>query len=113
MRAAGGAIGRGCTVYRTLVRPSVRFARWDLTSIDLVDPRSGAHLATLLPLDKHKNADRGRRALSVGPPSTQPAPVGIAPLLSKLMAEYAATGLPPAYIPPDNEDHRPDEDNEP
>ena len=24
---------------------------------------------------------------------------GIAPLLRKLMAQYAATGLPPAYIP--------------
>jgi hypothetical protein len=26
-------------------------------------------------------------------------PTGIAPLLRKLMTEYAATGLPPAYIP--------------
>ena len=27
---------------------------------------------------------------------------GIAPLLEKLMAEYAATGLPPAYLPKDD-----------
>jgi len=31
-------------------------------------------------------------------PSLQPA-AGIAPLLRKLMTDYAATGLPPAYIP--------------
>jgi putative transposase len=26
-------------------------------------------------------------------------PEGIAPLLRKLMADYVATGLPPAYLP--------------
>ena len=35
-------------------------------SIDLVDPRTGAHLATLFPLDKVKNADRARRVLGRG-----------------------------------------------
>ena len=33
-----------------------------------------------------------------GVPSGPPAPV-VPPLLSKLMADYAATGLPPAYLP--------------
>jgi hypothetical protein len=32
----------------------------------------------------------------IGP---EPAPSGIAPLLRELMNEYAATGLPPAYVP--------------
>lgn len=27
------------------------------------------------------------------------APTGVAPLLQKLIAQYAATGLPPAYLP--------------
>lgn len=97
------------SAYRTLLCPQVRLARWDLSSIELVDPRTGAHLATLLPLDKHKNADRGRRALSAGPPSQPPAPVGVAPLLSKLMADYAATGLPPAYIPKNDDDTNKDD----
>jgi len=94
------------SLYRTLLRPCVRVARWDLSSIDLVDPRRGTHLCTLLPVDKERNADRRRRALvdpaaAAGvPPSAPPAP-GIAPLLRQLMAEYAATGLPPAYIPHD------------
>jgi transposase InsO family protein len=90
------------SAYRTLLRPTVRVARWDLSSIDLVDPRRGTHLATLLPLDREKNAERRRRALADPRPgaAATPAPpaVGIAPLLRQLMAEYAATGLPPAYV---------------
>jgi hypothetical protein len=31
-----------------------------------------------------------------------PGEPGIAPLLKKLMADYAATGLPPAYLPKDH-----------
>lgn len=85
--------------YRTLRRVSVRIARWDLSSVDLVDGRTGQFLTTLLPLDKSKNADGLRRTLE--PVSAEPIPEssGIAPLLQKLMADYAATGLPPAYLP--------------
>lgn len=86
--------------YRVLLRPAVRFARWDRSSADLVDARHGTHLATLLPIDKHANASGQRRVLSL--PSSddrQPEPSGIAPRLRQLMAEYAATGLPPAYLP--------------
>jgi hypothetical protein len=93
------------SAYRTLVRPTVRVARWDLSTLDLVDPRRGTHLATLFPVDKERNADRRRRTLadaSAGPTCTpQPARSGVAPLLRQLMAEYAATGLPPAYVPRD------------
>jgi len=91
--------------YRTLLRPTVRFARWDLSTIDLVDSRSGALLCTLLPVDKHKNADGIRRTLEplaepIAQGDAERVPTGgIAPLLKKLMADYAATGLPPAYLP--------------
>jgi putative transposase len=90
------------SAYRTLLTLRLRIARWDLASVDLVDPRSGAHLATLLPLDKARNAERIRRVLV--PPHNDPAPTrgGIAPHLRALMAEYAATGLPPAYVPKDS-----------
>ncbi len=89
--------------YRTLTRLRLRVARWDLSNIHLVDPRTGVHLATLLPLDKVKNADRARRVLAPCSAPAAPAekPAGIAPLLRELMAEYAATGLPPAYLPKD------------
>jgi putative transposase len=89
------------SAYRALSRMRLRVARWDLSSVELVDPRTGAHLATLLPLDKTKNADRARRVLAdtSAPPAPSQEPPGIAPLMRELMAEYAATGLPPAYLP--------------
>lgn len=89
--------------FRHLQRLTVRYARWDLTSIDLVDPRTDEVMAAILPLDKAANADGRRRILDpVGEPAPPPA-TGVAPLLKKLMADYAATGLPPAYIPlPEN-----------
>ncbi len=94
------------SAYRALERLRLRVARWDLSSAELVDPRSGAHLATLFPLDKERNADRARRALTeiTAPLAPSRKPPGIAPLLRQLMAEYAATGLPPAYLPKHTEE---------
>lgn len=87
--------------YRTLRHPSVRFARWDLSCIDLVDPHTDKLLCTLYPIDKNQNALQRRR--TVEPPAEPCVPpsdaAGIAPLLHQLMADYAATGLPPAYLP--------------
>jgi putative transposase len=88
------------SAYRTLIELRLRVARWDLSTALLVDPRTGAHLATLLPLDKTKNADGVRRALPEDARELPPArPSGMAPHLRALMAEYARTGLPPAYLP--------------
>lgn len=91
--------------YRHVERLLIRYARWDLTSVDVVDARTGASLATLWPLDKTKNADGRRRAIAPKEPSAPPASGEMAPLLKKLMAEYAATGLPPAYLPKNEETH--------
>jgi putative transposase len=66
-------------------------------------------LDCLLPLDWARNADGVRRPVAA-PPAAPPAvaaaaaPPGIAPLLRKLMADYAATGLPPAYTIPVHEE---------
>jgi putative transposase len=101
--------------YRTLNELRVRVARWDLSSIALVDPRGGQHLAMLLPLDKTKNAERRRRAIQGAPRADAEdagATSGIAPLLKKLMAEYAATGLPPAYLTTDVVDDDEDEETQ-
>ncbi len=77
----------------------------DLTRVDLIDARTGTLLCSVKPLDKAANADGQRRVLA--PPATDatpPSSSGIAPLLRKLLADYAATGLPPAYLPPPDKD---------
>ena len=52
------------------------------------------------PLDKAANADALRRRVDPTELDTSPLPAtGIAPLLKKMIADYAATGLPPAYLP--------------
>jgi putative transposase len=84
--------------YRTLQRLCVRFASWDLTQVHLADERTGELLCRLWPLDKARNADGRRRALPVKAADPLPSS-GMAPLLTQLMADYAATGLPPAYLP--------------
>jgi putative transposase len=95
--------------YRHLIRLRVRYARWDLSAVDLVDPHTHVILCALYPLDKAANADGQRRRLTPPTPARRESPSTastIAPLLRKLMAEYAATGLPPAYLPPDHEESR-------
>lgn len=102
------------TRYRHLTRLRVRYARWDLSAVDLVDPHTAVILCALYPLDKTANADGQRRRVTpTTSPPREPAPATatIAPLLRKLLADYAATGLPPAYLPrpetsPDEEDAR-------
>jgi putative transposase len=92
--------------FRHLRRLALRYASWDLRSVWLVDPRTGAALERLYPLDRARNAEGVRRPLAPpSPPVTELAaqPAGIAPLLRQLMADYAATGLPPAYITYDEE----------
>ncbi|MGH8803097.1 MAG: DDE-type integrase/transposase/recombinase [Casimicrobiaceae bacterium] len=94
--------------YRHLERVQVRYAHWDLRRVDLLDARRGTVLCALYPLDKSANADGARRALeAVSPTPLAPPASGLAPLLRQLMADYAATGLPPAYLPtePNPESH--------
>ncbi|HWT83521.1 MAG TPA: DDE-type integrase/transposase/recombinase [Candidatus Methylomirabilis sp.] len=82
----------------------VRYARWDLSRVDLIDPRHGTLLAPLYPLDRVANAD-GRRANVAPLTSTDtttadgPHAGTLPPLLQKILADYSATGLPPAYLP--------------
>jgi hypothetical protein len=95
--------------YRHLERLTLRYARWDLASVELIDPHTGEPVATLYPLDKTANADGVRRALTPvsQPPPTVTSSPEVAPLLKRLLAEYAATGLPPAYLPFDPEERTP------
>ncbi len=91
--------------YRHFREVTVRYARWDLGRVDLVDPRSGTILAPLYPLDKTANADGRRARFETGALGDPPADGGprkdgpLPPLLKSILEEYSATGLPPAYLP--------------
>lgn len=91
--------------YRGLEQICVRYAKWDLSRVYLVDDHNDTILCRIYPVDKAKNSDGRRRVRSLAPTTTtdEPKPSGMAPLMRKLLAEYSATGLPPAYIPKDEE----------
>ena len=96
-------------------RVVVRYARWDLGRVDLVDLRSGTILAPIYPLDRAANADGRRSAIEPesGPdddephdgtlPGSTPDDGGpdkpLPPLLKRILDEYSASGMPPAYLP--------------
>ncbi len=103
--------------YRHFERLRLRYARWDLRSVDLLDPSTDAILCPLYPLDKLANADGRRRTVeplaaedSVDEAVTPQS--GMAPLLRKLLEDYAATGLPPAYLPQSIDDDQDQEETE-
>lgn len=89
--------------FRHFPRLHVRFQTFDLSCAHLVDGKTGDLLSCIYPQDKVKNASGLRRAK--GPPEQEAAPRQtrdpIPPLLGKLLSDYAATGLPAAYLPKD------------
>jgi transposase InsO family protein len=87
--------------FRHMKKLHVRYASWDLSEAWIADERTGDSLARIFPQDKMKNASGQRRALE---PEARNIPEdaeseSIPPLLSELLADYAATGMPPAYLP--------------
>lgn len=96
------------SAYRHLERLHLRYARWDLTRVDLYDPRTQRSIARLRVQDLLANAQGHRRALAPLAPAHSPGretqvgasgdAKGLAPLLCRLMQQYQATGLPPAYL---------------
>ncbi len=88
--------------FHHIPRLHVCFANWDKSMAWLMDQRTGKQIAQIYPQDKIKNAS-GKRKIKSRPEHTilpdetlkesEPA------LLRKLMAEYAQSGMPPAYLP--------------
>jgi hypothetical protein len=90
--------------YRHFRDVVVRYPRWDLSLVDLVDPRQGTVLARLFPLNRTANADGRRAVIAPRPEDVSPTDPSrpqseLPPLLKQILAEYSATGLPPAYLP--------------
>lgn len=92
-------------IYRSLDTVRIRYARWDLSLVHLVDI-DGKLLTRLFPLDREGNASGQRRAIDPQPelsPEVE-GEVGLPPLLARLMADFAETGLPAPYIPEEGTD---------
>jgi len=90
--------------FRHFHKVTVRYASWNLARVHLTDPRMGTVLARIYPLDRARNADGLRKTLSpidagVNDATATETSTDLAPLLRKLLADYSATGLPPAYLP--------------
>jgi hypothetical protein len=87
--------------FRHMRRLTLRYARWNLQRVHIVDPRTETLLAPIYPLAKRAHAGGQRRPRAELTPEPAPAntETQLAPLLRKIVADYAATGLPPTYLP--------------
>jgi len=91
--------------FRHLKRLTVGYKTWDLSLAYLLDGRTGDNLGRIFVQDKIKNANRGRKGLEPIHPTEQGDTSSaceaetIPPLLRRLLSDYAATGLPAAYLP--------------
>jgi hypothetical protein len=86
----------------------MRAPGWDKSRMTLVDPDTDAPLARLLPQDKVKNASGMRRTINphnTTGPATHSSDAPMPALLRKWLADYAVTGLPPAYLPKEEITH--------
>jgi putative transposase len=88
--------------YRTLEVVTVHYPKWDLSLIDLVDPKTAAVLCPIYPLDLERNANQIREVFetTASPPAVNPKTPR---LLEKYIEDYSAEGSPIAYIPLEEE----------
>jgi hypothetical protein len=91
---------------RHLQRLQILYQTWDLSVAYLVGPKDGRLITEIYPQDKTQNSSGVRRTITPDTPlpSTPRQTEPIPPLLRRLLADYAATGLPPAYIPKEEKD---------
>lgn len=89
---------------RTLREVILRYRRWDLSEAWIVDPRTNDILARIDPVDLTRNADRRRKPLAEPAPTSVPVTPDepLPPRMRELLANFAADGLPPAFLPLDD-----------
>ena len=97
----------------TLRRVLVRYAAWDLTTVHLVDERTGSTTHRIWPLDRQSNADGRRRRIDAklsAVPSSSSSGVsltgkdenGLPPLAQELLRRQRESGVPSLYLPLDD-----------
>lgn len=119
LRRSDGTVSLAGTRYEVpsrfyhLEQIHLQYARWDLSFVELIDNHDDRVACRLLPVDKSANASGIRRALDNTAPEVDAPPAsGIAPLLRQLMADYAADGVPPAYLVKDDQHQQEAHDDE-
>lgn len=96
---------------RHVKRLTVRYARWNLQLIHLVDVTTDTLLCRVYPLDKEANADGRRRRIepTAADEAIEAAELPadeIPPYLREIVSRYADTGKPPGYIAKPTTDRR-------
>ncbi len=92
--------------YRHLPRVTIRYAKWDLSLVHLIDINSGQNICQISPINKIKNAEGTRKIIPILEDGAAKINLKnesdeLAPLLIEILATQAETGLPPAYEPKD------------
>ena len=87
--------------FRHMPHIHIRYQSWDMSIAYILDPRSRRIIGRIYPQDKAKNANGYRKAIepAVTAQPAEPDADPIPPLLRKMLSDYAATGMPPAYLP--------------
>lgn len=102
--------------FRHLPKLNVCYQSWDFSVAYLVEERTGNVLARIYPQDKIKNSNGERKLLEsltddIVPSNNDDDSDPVPPLLRKLIADYAVTGLPAAYIPKEERKIKESEEN--
>ena len=88
--------------YRSLLNVTVKYARWDLGYVHMVDPKTGAILSKIYPIDKSLNASGQRRVIeNPFPISPLAKTTEMMPHLKRLISDYKAVCPVPSYLPKD------------
>lgn len=89
--------------FRTLQVVHIHYADWDLSLMDLVDPKTKQVISPIYPLDLEKNANQVRKPLEAILPSEAKEQLKRPRLLEKYIEDYSAEGAPISYIPIEEE----------
>ena len=87
--------------YRHIPKLIVRYVLWDLSRAWLMDERGDNVICRIRPVNLLENSSGKRKYTPENNDSSKPdsPKEEIAPLLKKMMEDYAATGLPAAWLP--------------